>query len=210
MELSRHHFKQFLQTTECEELIEKIVSVYSTSLLKKIHRLEEQLQNFFAKSNQYQKTSSSCQSEYTDLTFRNRNGYRREDNNNLKKNEEKSTQTENDDYSETFSRLNSIYTSEDSSDEELIHNGTGDKSSELQNNIFGNDIHIENIELPKSEYSDNLVLGISTKNVKNNKVVFVSRGKRYWIHLDNCKPRTHREREVQTVLEKSLRSEYNF
>lgn len=206
MELSRTHFKQFLQTKECEELIEKIVSIYSTSLLKKIQKIEEQLEQFCGKSKENSpKIISCCQPKNTGWTTEDLEGGTEE--NDPKKNEEKATQT---DKNSSSSRLNSICSDDGLSGDGVIGTHNEQKCNKPENIFFEKCNYIESIELPKHEYSDNLLLGVLRKNVKNQKLVFECRGKRFWIHLDNCKPRSRRERIIQTQLEQILRSKYEM
>lgn len=236
MEVADNNFTEFLKSKKFSVLVEKIVSIYSSALLKKIQDVEEQLKNVvisnqnlienFTKNQNVRDGSIAGLSDYgsktssivSNLTCYSTNESiinienKRDPSFSAEKkiNDDKTTDlicevgsATNSDCSDTNSTCPSERLSETSSALSTVETSP-EETPEAENPLFDKKMYIKNISLSKKDYSRSLVLGICKGNSKNNKVVFESQRKRFWIHLDNCKPRSRSEKTVITRLEDCL------
>lgn len=227
MEQNGKQFKQFLQSKEFSILVERIVSICTQTLVKKIEDLEDQLKNYvnlnqtlvtnFSR-NKYASLSDNPSKiendssyyiadaiteenvnlveEYTEeLSESNVSNCKDEDNTNNISNALNLENDENFSLSDTSSETSSAC----SSVKKISRN-----VDKIENALFGKDVFIKHIHLPKKDYNKSMVLGIYSNSFNSDKVIFESQGKRYWIHLDNCKPRSRSEKTVISRLEETL------
>lgn len=214
MERNGKQFKQFLQSKEFSVLVESIVGIYTRTLVKKIENLEEQLKNFvnfnqtfvanFSK-NEYENPKESVSKNHNDFIGDTIN----EENVNL-------VEEYTEDLSESVVEKTLIKSAEDAGSTHLSGRSSETSSAcsstekfsktddNVENVLFDKDVFIKHVHLPKNDYEKSMVLGIYSKSSHSDRVVFESKGKRYWIHLDNCKPRSRSEKIVKTRLEETL------
>lgn len=233
MEQNGKQFKQFLQSREFSVLVEHIVNICTQTLVKKIEDLEDQLKNYvnlnqtlvtnFSR-NKYASLSENASKIQNDsshyiadaITEENVNlveEYTEEVNEGIvsntpvckdEDNTDNITNVLNLENVENFSTRLSSRSSETSSACSSVKK-LSKNVDKTENVLFDKDIFIKHVHLPKKDYNKSMVLGIYSNSFNSDKVVFESQGKRYWIHLDNCKPRSRSEKTVITRLEETLR-----
>lgn len=202
--MSENSYLNFLKTEEFMIFIEKIVSVYSEKLLTV---LRNEIAKSINDSVQVLKENliSDCRSDSSG--FSTPNGFmlsdkiKNEINSNFHSN--RSENNASGEYKECDTRYSTdLFLNEKQSfDNKSLQKET--ESIDLTESArFENGIR--DINLSKKDYYKSMVLGVYSKDVISNKIVFESYKKRYCIHLENCKARTRSEKKVITKLEESL------
>lgn len=230
MEVSGNQFKQFLHSKEFSLLVEKIVTIYSTAIIKKIQDVEDQLKKFVklnetliessTSKNQNENVGIIGLSEYSsdsggrfstntlgsfneDITKVNNKNSFFLNTNDKDLNSEDTFSITNEDNSDTLSGYVSGRSSDISTSYSSVK-GFPIDSNKTENVLFDKKIYIKNITLPKKDYNRSMVLGICSTHTNTDKVIFENRGRRFWVHLDNCKPRSRSEKIVKSRLEEAL------
>lgn len=229
MAVNGKHFKQFLHSQEFSIIVERIVSIYSKTLLKKIQNLEDQLRNIGNINQTLEETISKIQRDVSGVSEHNPHI------NNVTKNDvdikedNVTSDLKNSDFENSINsnigdkqNTNTFYSDNntfnfDNTETETVQLSeiSCESSSPLlkkissdynrtENVLFDKDIFVKHLQLPKRDYEKCMLLGVCTRSLNSDKIVFESAKKRYWIHLENCKPRSRSEKIVKGRLEETV------
>lgn len=249
MSVNAKQLKQFLQSKEFSIVVERIVSIYSRTLLKKIQSLEDQLanvvnlnENLTEKLSKCEISSESVRKSQPNIDIKDNNVRRPSKNQNVRSdsfncvNADKVYITDdnlkdlnnndvedavkvdaNDKHSRSEREHNlfnfenietaSVQFSEQSSETSSPYTFSRYSSSDgtkTERVLFDKEIFMKYVHLPKRDYDKCMVLGVYSRSCISDKIVFEDQRKRYWIHLENCKPRSRSEKIVKSRLEEAL------
>lgn len=198
MNMEENRSKQFTQN-EFSLVVEKIIASYSVAVLEKFENLENELKNYVKWSHSAIETITrklDAQNERNEKLVRNVScsSFREKTKEkNVENNEHLGVDKNSDNKSDSGGKISTYHRVKS-----LEHIG---KSS---TNIEKEEIFIKNINLSSKDYNASLLLGVYQSDVKCDKVVFESQGKRFWIHLDHCKPRSRGEQIIKNRLEEAI------